>query len=89
MLISYSNLWKMLIDKGLKKTDLIKIAGISSSTLANMGKNQSISLETVARICVALDCNIEDIVSIDITRKSKKGKISFFDTAQESLNEKT
>lgn len=66
-MISYNNLWKGLIDRGMKKTDLITRAGISSSTLANMGKNQSVSLDTIARVCSALDCKIEDVVSIENT----------------------
>lgn len=63
--LDYNNLWKMLIDKSLKKTDLIKIAGISSSTLAKMGKGEPVSISVIGRICVALSCSIEDVVRVD------------------------
>ena len=70
-MISYKNLWKGLIDREMKRTDLIVKAGISSSTLANMGKNQSVSLETIERICDALDCEIGDVVTIERKEKAK------------------
>ena len=62
--LDYNSLWKMLIDKSLKKTDLMKIAGISSSTLAKMGKGEPVSIGVIGRICVALSCSIEDIVRV-------------------------
>ncbi len=71
-LISYNNLWKILIDKNMKRTDLIEKAGISSSTLANMGKNQCVSLETIARVCDALDCEIGDVVAIEKSKEKAK-----------------
>ena len=71
-MISYKNLWKGLIDRGMKRTDLIAKAGISSSTLANMGKNQSVSLETIERVCYALDCEIGDVVSIEKPKEKAK-----------------
>lgn len=63
--LDYNSLWKMLIDKSLKKTDLMKIAGISSSTLAKMGKGEPVSIGVIGRICVSLSCNIEDVVRVD------------------------
>lgn len=63
-MISYDPLWKLLIDKKLKKLDLCKISGIATSTLAKMSKDQYVSLEVLDRICLALDCDIEDVVEI-------------------------
>lgn len=62
MVVSYTKLWKLLLDKKLKRIDLRKLAGMSSHTLAKLGKDESVSLETLGRICAALDCNIGDIV---------------------------
>jgi DNA-binding Xre family transcriptional regulator len=62
MEISYKKLWKLLIDKGLKKTDLKRIANISSCSLAKLGKNENVSLEVLKKICLALHCDIGDIV---------------------------
>ena len=64
MAISYNKLWKLLIDKSMKKKDLISLAGLSTSTLAKMGKNQQVSMDVIIRICKALDCNIGDIMDI-------------------------
>ena len=62
MAISYDNLWKMLIDKKMNKTQLKKSAGISTNAVAKLGKNESVSLETLEKICKLLQCNIGDIV---------------------------
>lgn len=62
MAISYDNLWKLLIDKKLKRTDLKNLCGISSNVLAKMGKNEPVSVESLEKICSALNCNIEDII---------------------------
>lgn len=64
MKISYNNLFKLLIDKNLKKTDLVKGAGISAGTLAKLSKNEYISMESLIKICSFLDCNIENVVEI-------------------------
>ena len=64
MSINYNKLWKLLIDKSMKKKDLISLAGLSTSTLAKMGKNQQVSMDVIIRICKALDCNIGDIMDI-------------------------
>ena len=64
MAVSYNRLWKLLIDKGMTKTDMRKSAGISTSVLANMGKNENVSLETLTRIATVLECGIDDIVEI-------------------------
>lgn len=62
MAISYDNLWKLLIDKKMNKTQLKQSAGISTNAVAKLGKNQSVSLETLEKICKLLQCNIGDIV---------------------------
>ena len=61
---SYNKLWKLLIDKRMRKKDLMEKTGITSSTIAKMGKNKAVSMEVIGKICVALDCDIGDIVDI-------------------------
>jgi len=63
MTVSYNGLWKILIDKNMKKMDLVTVVGISSSTLAKMGKGEPVSMEVLAKICDKLECDIGDIVS--------------------------
>lgn len=62
MAVSYVKLWKLLIDRGLKRTDLISMAGISTNILAKLGKNDFVSMESLEKICKSLNCNIGDIV---------------------------
>ena len=62
MAVEYIRLWKLLLDKGMKKTDLKKEAGISSKVLAKLGKNEYVSMETMEKLCTSLNCNIEDIM---------------------------
>ena len=62
MRISYNKLWKMLIDKNMKKSDLREKAGISSASLAKLGKGDNITTDVLLRVCEALDCRIEDIL---------------------------
>ncbi|WP_302131773.1 helix-turn-helix transcriptional regulator [uncultured Dialister sp.] len=64
MRFSYNKLWKLLIDKNLKKKDLMAQTRLTSSTIAKLGKDQPVSMEVLARICEALDCNIGDILDI-------------------------
>ena len=64
MAISYNKLWKLLIDKGMNKTQLGLAAGISTSTISKLGKNETINMESMMKICRALDCNIGDIVEM-------------------------
>lgn len=65
MKISYNGLWKMLIDKNMQKKDLIEELGISSTTIAKMGKGKEISLDVLRRICEYFDCNIGDVISFE------------------------
>ena len=62
MSVSYANLWKLLIDKKLKRVDLKKIAGISSTTLAKLGKDEYVSMESIEKICDGLECDISDVM---------------------------
>ena len=69
MSISYSKLWKLLIDKRMNKSQLRNAAGISTNAVAKLGRNETVSLETLEKICFALDCNIEDIMEFDYSAK--------------------
>ena len=69
MTISYNNLWKLLIDKGLNKGDLRKMTGISSSTVAKMTNGEAVTLTVIEKICDKLECNIEDVVEIKGTKR--------------------
>ena len=62
MKISYNKLWKMLIDKNMKRKDLMEVAGISSASVAKLGRGDNIQTDVLLRICEALDCTIEDIL---------------------------
>jgi DNA-binding Xre family transcriptional regulator len=64
MAISYNKLWKLLIDRNMKKKDLIAQSGVSKSTIAKMASNEHVSTETIAKICRALRVNIEDVVEV-------------------------
>lgn len=64
MVYSYNKLWKMLIDRKITKTEMRKQARITTNMLAKMGKDEPVSIETLAKICVALDCRLDDIVEI-------------------------
>lgn len=63
--ISYKKLWKLLIDKNLKKKDLQKMAGISSSSIAKLGRNENVNTEIINKICNALDCDTSDIMEME------------------------
>jgi len=64
MSISYKKLWKIIIDKDLKKSDVRKLANISASTFSKMSKNEYVALDVIVRICNVLDCNIGDVVEV-------------------------
>lgn len=63
MAISYNNLWKLLIDRGMTKTDLRIKAGLTTSAIAQLGKDEYVSLKVIEKICDALDCDITDVVT--------------------------
>ncbi len=62
MRISYNKLWKMLIDKNMKKSDLRDKAGISSASIAKLGKGENITTDILIKICEAMDCHLDDIM---------------------------
>lgn len=64
MAISYNKLWKLLIDKGISKTELKQAVKMSPNTLAKLGKNETVSLDVLIRICEILHCDIGDIVEL-------------------------
>ena len=64
MAVSYNNLWKLLIDKGMNKTELKEAAGVSFNVMARMGKNQTVSMESIEKICIVLNCGISDVLEI-------------------------
>ncbi|MBO5597046.1 MAG: helix-turn-helix transcriptional regulator [Oribacterium sp.] len=65
MAISYNGLWKLLIDKNLKKTEFMEQVGISSGTLAKMGRNEEVSISILTKICEKYDCDYGDLISYD------------------------
>jgi len=64
MTVSYKKLWKLLIDKDMKKKDLREAAGISTSSMAKLGKNENVNTDTLVKICKVLKCDIGDIMEI-------------------------
>ena len=59
---SYNKLWKLMIDKSINKTQLCKAAGITTNAMAKLGRNEPVMLETLEKICIVLDCKLDDIV---------------------------
>ena len=64
MTINYDRLWKLMIDKKINKTQLCEKAGITTNAMAKLGKNETVQVVILAKICKALDCNVEDIMEI-------------------------
>ena len=64
MALSYNKLWKLLIDKGMTKTQMRLKADISTTTLAKLGKNETVSMDVLLKICKLLDCNVGDIMDV-------------------------
>ena len=71
MPVSYDNLWKLLIDKKMSRTDLKETAGISFNVLAKMGKGEFISMESLYKICLSLNCNVGDIIEFTGVENTK------------------
>ena len=71
MAVSYKKLWKILIDKDIKKKDLSTMAGISPATITKMGKGGHVTTEVLMKICTALNCGLDDILEVvpDCTEK--------------------
>lgn len=64
MHFSYNKLWKLLIDKGMKKKQLSRLSGVSSASIAKLGKGGNVTTEVLLKICKALDCDISDIMEV-------------------------
>ena len=64
-MITYKKLWKLLIDKEMKKKDLAQLAGLSTFTMTKLNKGENVNAETLAKICKALDCSFDDIMEIN------------------------
>lgn len=62
MATSYKKLWKMLIDRDMKKKDLATLAGISNYTISKMGKGENITTDIIGKICISLNCTPDDIM---------------------------
>lgn len=64
MTISYNRLWKLLIDRKMKKKDLVETAGVSWSTITKMGRDEHVSTDILVKICAALECEIDEVMEI-------------------------
>ncbi|MEE1402892.1 MAG: helix-turn-helix transcriptional regulator [Dialister sp.] len=64
MAISYKKLWKLLIDKDLKKKDLQRISGVSAASITKLAKNENVNTEIIEKVCLALHCDVGDIMEI-------------------------
>ena len=62
MAVSYKKLWKLLIDRDMRKKDLAKLADISNYTITKISKGENVTVETLGKICSALNCNVDDIM---------------------------
>ena len=62
MAVCYKKLWHLLLDRGMKKKDLRELTGISTNTMAKLGKDEDVSTSIIAKICDALQCNVEDVM---------------------------
>ena len=72
MAVSYKKLWKLLIDKDIKKKDLSEKAGISPATITKMGRNGHVTTDVLAKICSALDCTVDDIMEVLPAEEQRK-----------------
>ncbi len=64
MAVSYKRLWKLLIDRDMKKKDLCQVAGISHASIAKLGKNENVTTDILLKICKALSCDISEIMEV-------------------------
>lgn len=62
MAVNYNKLWKMMIDKNMSKTELTRLAGISTNAMAKLGKNEDVKVNILEKLCTSLDCKLDDIV---------------------------
>lgn len=71
MAISYKKLWKLLIDKDMKKSDLITATGISRYTINKLNRGDNVTTDVLAKICLALDCTMDDIMEVIPPKEEK------------------
>lgn len=64
-IVNYNRLWKLFIDKNITKTEMRKLANVSTNVIAKMGKNETVSLDSLRKICIALNCNLSDILEMN------------------------
>jgi len=72
--VSYKKLWKLLIDRDLKKGDLSRMSNVSSTSLAKMARGETVNTDTLARICIALNCTLDDISEIMVDEPKEAAK---------------
>jgi DNA-binding Xre family transcriptional regulator len=72
MSLSYAKLWKLLIDKRMKRTDLIALAGLSSNTIARLGKDEVVDMQSLLKICDSLSCKLSDILEYTPEEERKR-----------------
>ncbi|MCL2082557.1 MAG: helix-turn-helix transcriptional regulator [Oscillospiraceae bacterium] len=72
--VSYKKLWKLLIDRDLKKGELSRMSGVSGTSLAKMARGETVNTDTLARICVALGCTLDDISEIVMDEPKEAAK---------------
>ena len=70
MAVTYKKLWKLLIDKDMKKKDLQSLAGISAASITKLGKNDNVNMDIIEKICIAMECDVSDI--LEITNENEK-----------------
>jgi DNA-binding Xre family transcriptional regulator len=75
MNVSYNKLFKLLIDKGMKKTELRKATGISPNTLTKLSNNEYVSMAVMVKICHALHCDVGDIMEVIYSQESNSEKV--------------
>lgn len=71
VLISYNRLWKLMIDKNINKSQLREKAGISTNAIAKLGKNEPVSMETLSKICSAMQCDVGDIMEFNMNKENE------------------
>lgn len=74
MAIYYNKLWKLLIDKNMKKKDLQRLSGVSPATITKLGRNENVNTEILQKICIALECDICDILEFSSEKRDRKGE---------------
>lgn len=83
MSVSYKKLWKLLIDRDMKKKDLCVAAGISHTSMAKLGKNENVTTDVLVKICTALQCDIGDIMELTAKNEDLKEDSILWITPQE------